>query len=54
MTERALEADREVPPEQPGQPQEKNRQLNYIARYIWTVQRENEALRQRIALLEAF
>ena len=53
MTGRVLEADREVP-EQPGQPQEKNRQLNYIARYIWAVQRENEALRQRIALLEAF
>ena len=53
MTGRALEADREAP-EQPDQPQEKNRQLNYIARYIWTVQRENEALRQRIALLEAF
>jgi hypothetical protein len=37
----------------PGQSQENESGLDYIARYIWSVQRENEALRERIALLEA-
>ena len=35
------------------QEQEEINQLDYIARYVWSIQCENAALRQRIALLEA-
>ena len=48
MTSQEVEAERaEAAPER----QEDNRQLDYIARYLWSMQRENEVLRERIALM---
>jgi len=49
MQGQVIEADRESAA--PGQPQENEKQLDYIARYIWSVQQENKALRERIRLL---
>jgi hypothetical protein len=52
MTGETIETNQDAS-EQPAPLREENGQLEYIARYIWSVQRENEALRQRVALLEA-
>jgi len=48
MPEQVIKANRTVaaPAEQ-----EEDKQLDYIARYVWSVQQEDKALRDRIALL---